>query len=257
MFCLKCIEDKQVDPATNKLPAGAWTTGCTRLRQDTIAEHDQFHDDLRLRREAHAIAHSQGNTTKGNINSHFATIANKVDSTNYGGIQVPAAVGKFVPAFLDALHICQRDQSARSFEHALEMDNLKNTPHVDAKYHNHHQHRTFQDNMRQVTREEQIAAAKDSLACSWLLDESTDVSHTGQMILYLVYIDNDYEVRIEFFEMVQVDGADSKSLKATAKKAFTNADSSLWERMVAMCSDGCNAPCLVRRVVLLLCARRN
>jgi hypothetical protein len=54
---------------------------------------------------------------------------------------------------------------------------------------------------------------------SFFIDESTDISHTQQMILYIVYVDvKTWERRVRFLKLIEVNKADAKSLHAACKK---------------------------------------
>ena len=72
------------------------------------------------------------------------------------------------------------------------------------------------------------------------IDESTDVSHTSEMIIYVQYADvaADYVIKLEYFAMVPAMGSGSKELFDTLTKAVKDRSKLLFDKWVTFGSDG-------------------
>ena len=72
------------------------------------------------------------------------------------------------------------------------------------------------------------------------IDESTDVSHTSEMIIYVQYADvyEDWNIELEYFAMVPALGSGAKELFDTVTGAVKNRSKALFDKWVTFASDG-------------------
>ena len=68
-----------------------------------------------------------------------------------------------------------------------------------------------------VLRDAQTTKLLSSPKTAFAIDESTDVSHTSEMIIYVQYVDvlNDFKIELEYFEMVACPGSSATRSSTT------------------------------------------
>ena len=91
-----------------------------------------------------------------------------------------------------------------------------------------------------VLRDAQTTKLLSSPKTAFAIDESTDVSHTSEMIIYAQYVDvlNDFKIELEYFEMVACPGSSAKELYDTVTGAVKGRDKRLFDNWVAFATDG-------------------
>lgn len=91
-----------------------------------------------------------------------------------------------------------------------------------------------------VLRNKQTIKLLKSPKTAFAIDESTDVSHTSEMIIYVQYVDVecDFEIVLEYFEMVACPGASAKELFDTVTGAVKARGQILFDNWVAFATDG-------------------
>jgi hypothetical protein len=89
-------------------------------------------------------------------------------------------------------------------------------------------------------RDEQTRKMLLSPTNGFCIDESTDVSHTSEMIIYTQYVDveNDFHITLEYFEMVACPGGSAEALYNTVTTAVKNRHKQLFDKWMAFGSDG-------------------
>ena len=96
------------------------------------------------------------------------------------------------------------------------------------------------DSISSVLRDAQTTKLLSSPKTAFAIDESTDVSHTPEMIIYVQYADvlNDFKIELEYFEMVACPGSSAKELYDTVTGAVKGRDKRLFDKWVAFATDG-------------------
>ena len=89
-------------------------------------------------------------------------------------------------------------------------------------------------------RDEQTRKMLLSPTNGFCIDESTDVSHTSEMIIYTQYVDveNDFHITLEYFEMVACPGGSAEALYNTVTTAVKNRHKQLFDKWMTFGSDG-------------------
>lgn len=73
---------------------------------------------------------------------------------------------------------------------------------------------------------------------AWIIDESTDVVKSKQLLLYVVYFVGHVFVETKLFEIIEISGGDSNTVHVALKKALTDKGVDTSKCAVAGGSDG-------------------
>ena len=97
-----------------------------------------------------------------------------------------------------------------------------------------------------VVFEEQLERLRRSPRVGFALDESTGVSHTIQMVIYVFYVDvtdGQFEMRVGFWKLVTANAGTADEIFGTLKREVRSYKDAfgvawLWDKWVSFGSDG-------------------
>ena len=215
MFCLYC---------QNAKAETIWAkTGCTRLRPGAVKDHEEgsLHRDVVSKLKDEALKRKQG--------AGLIPVALE-----------PAAEDTTAPYFslFTNAHLCaKKNISSATFPAMCQHDLLKGAPVID-RFKTDVKCAEFEVCISDVLKKDLAAKLLKSPVVSITIDESTDVAHLSQMMIYVKYIDVDagWIVKTEYLETVECDGADSESIFATLKACLQRWG--IYDKLMAFGSDG-------------------
>jgi hypothetical protein len=215
MFCKSCL--------AKKLISNSFTTGSPRLRRETLSQHALLEDHQ----------HASTNHTP-QQQAFLRTVDNSITRDKTGVINL----------FSMAYGLIKRNWSLRSYSDLLSMVELLylddtrsasfnfNTP----AYRNRDFVTTACKLMATYLRTETLAEVRASPAFALGIDESTDVSSTQQMIVYVWYLKGS-TLKIKFLAVVSLKSATAQAIHAALMDCINAWDLPV-DNFVAFGSDG-------------------
>ena len=198
--------------------------GCTSLRAERVQEHENgpIHQKVASDRIKEADQRKQ--------DSGLLPVAREPENPR-------SSTSPYFSLFANA-HLCAvKNFSNLSFPAMCQHDRLKGVPLLD-RFQNNVQCTEFEVCISEILKGDLQKKLLKSPVVAITIDESTDVAHLSQMMIYVKYIDVDagWIVKTEYLETLECDGADSKSIFDTLKACLQRWK--IYEKMVAFGSDG-------------------
>ena len=221
------------------------TIGCRTIRLEKVVHHERSNG-------AHAFAvralAGDGAAAPAAKLSRTAA-AQEADTTDENR--------PFFAMFHNAFVIAANNLAAMVFPAMNDADHRKGTPTIDRqvnappppcagssqltrRYNSDMQCADFILHLSKPLREKQTAKLQRAPKLAFAIDESTDVSHTSEMIIYTQYadVDDDFKITLEHFEMVECKGGTAPELFETVCGAVKRRGKALFDKWIAFASDG-------------------
>ena len=226
MTCTVCIKQKARGGAKN-----VWAdadAGCKTLRESEVKKHEN--DE----RHVECMQRSTARSSDGDISAVRTAVARAAETDDENR--------PFYALFINAHTLARENIPNRSFSELCDADRMKGTPILE-RYCTNHAAADMQASISDVIFEEQLERLEQSPRVGFALDESTDVSHTKQMVIYVFYVDEAFEMRVEFWKMVECADGTANEIFATVKhhvrqQKDSNGKAWLWDKWVSFGSDG-------------------
>ena len=232
MTCTVCV--KQKAPGGWKNVWADADAGCKTLRESEVKKHetDERHVECMQRSTARSSASTP--SVDGDVSAVRTAVARAAETDDENR--------PFYALFINAHTLARENIPNRSFSELCDADRMKGTPILE-RYCTNHAAADMQASISDVIFEEQLERLKQSPRVGFAVDESTDVSHTKQMVVYVFYVDEAFEMRVEFWKMVECPDGTANGIFATVKhhvrqQKDSNGAAWLWDKWVSFGSDG-------------------
>ena len=232
MTCTVCIKQKAPGGAKN-----VWAdadAGCKTLRESEVKKHENDERHVECMQRSTARSSASTASVDGDVSTVRTAVARAAETDDENR--------PFYALFINAHTLARENIPNRSFSELCDADRMKGTPILE-RYCTNHAAADMQASISDVIFEEQLERLEQSPRVGFALGESTDVSHTKQMVIYVFYVDEAFEMRVEFWKMVECADGTANEIFATVKhhvrqQKDSNGAAWLWDKWVSFGSDG-------------------
>ena len=234
MTCKRCTDEGK---------SGPWVKGMSTLRYKAVTDHDADHlaSDKKKKQPAEGGGKPKARGIHRDI--YVSTCVSEIPVHAQSADQEVIAEGKvdavgiFYPMWENAFTCAQKNLSNMTYEALCDADRRKDITFSD-RYQHHACPKIFQQHISDEILEADVARWKKSPFLGVAVDETTDVSHTKQMIIYIFYVDveRDFRIECDFFCILPVENGKAETIAAALRIKLQR--HGLWANFITFGSDG-------------------